>query len=257
MRRKIAPILVVLVLLEILALQVTSLFASASPYAIYAYLMTSYAAIAATIWAEKDNLSSFHIDRLSLIALVFSMFFRRRLGIPGEGFFLFAIGLLGVACLVFLVKHGSRVEQTRLGWALAGCLVGGFVVIPVTITESLQLRAIPPLYSSDLILTVLRSVIYELSFAALVEEIVFRGLVWGYLRRAGLSDNKAAVAQGVLFWLAHLGQASTVLVFVLALPLLILASTILTQRARQVFPAVLSHTVINTMPVILLNFMFR
>ena len=42
-------------------------------------------------------------------------------------------------------------------------------------------------------------VIYSFSIVTPYEEIIMRGFLWGYLRQAGLSENKACWIQGSLF----------------------------------------------------------
>lgn len=100
-------------------------------------------------------------------------------------------------------------------------------------------------------LVAIRQIIYELSFGVPVEEILFRGFLWGYFRRRGWEEGRVFWVQGILFWILHWDRLMTPLVFFLGIPVIVLAASGLTLRSKQVFPAILSHLITNAVTAIL------
>ena len=49
---------------------------------------------------------------------------------------------------------------------------------------------ITPFFEDNEALTITRQFIREVSFGAVIEEILFRGFLWGYLRRAGWHERQ-------------------------------------------------------------------
>jgi membrane protease YdiL (CAAX protease family) len=95
-------------------------------------------------------------------------------------------------------------------------------------------------------------IVREFSSGALLEELLFRGFFWGYLRRQISEEGKIYWIQFILFWFVHLRRVVTApFTFFIAIPLLAMLSSQLTLRSRQIFPAVLSHTVINILSTLL------
>jgi membrane protease YdiL (CAAX protease family) len=264
MKKNLGFTLIYTVIAGVVALQILFLIAEFDPYfrhtydatinyLICIYYIIIYFAVSVLIWIEIKHIEEFHIDKFTLIIFILSALFRRRLGINGENYFLILIGLTGISTIVALIVNKPEISRTNLRWALTGVVVGGVALIPITLLESLLRGSwLPtPLYQNNVVVTVIRQIVYEFSFTAPIEEILYRGFLWGYLRRKGWAENKIFWGQGVLFWLLHLSRFVTPFTFFLIIPLLTLISSKLTLRSKQVFPAILSHTVINTIGAIL------
>lgn len=253
MQKKMAIALLLLVLSEVFAIQISTLFFGLNPKITYFYLVTTYLVIAALVWLNKQNLEDFHLDKLTLFTLVFSSIFRRRLGIAYEGYFLMLIGFGGLLILIIAVVNRSILPKTNVKWSILGLLYGILSLIPSTIIQSFQGQAIANegFYINNTVFLIARQFIFELSFGVPVEEIVFRGFIWGYLLKLGWAEKNAMWGQGILFWLLHFGRVGTPLIFFLSIPLLTFVSSKLTSRSRQIFPAIISHTIINSMTPIL------
>jgi membrane protease YdiL (CAAX protease family) len=223
------------------------------PYIQYAYFIFMYLTISILICIEIRNLEDFHIEKFTLFIFIVSSLWRRRLGIDGEIFFLVIIGLIGIFTAIIVFKHRSRISRTSLRWAVAGILVGAISFLPMKIIDSLHFSLIqlPPgqriLDMFPLPLAIVRQIIYFLSVGVAIEELLFRGFLWGYLHRLGWTEKRVFWVQAGLFWGMHLAQLITPLNFFLAVPIAILAYSVLTLRSKQVFPSLLSHLTINTL----------
>ena len=91
------------------------------------------------------------------------------------------------------------------------------------------------------------SLCFQLSFAAVMEEPLFRGFLWGYLRRWGLSPGWTAVAQAGLFWVGHLYYLPTGLNFWLCIPLAALLLGLVRMRTGSVAYSMVLHTLLNSL----------
>jgi membrane protease YdiL (CAAX protease family) len=253
-RKMLGPVLLLLLLAQLVGIQVLTLFGIIGSYVNYIYVTIAYVTLTILLWLEKDQLGDFHLDRLTLVLFVLSSLFRSRLAVIGESFFLLVIGLSGIAVGILVIRNASLIQRTSTRWAIIAVAIGLTAVVPTAIFEAprfafttgngIHIRILPFL---------LRGAVYQLSFTVLIEELVFRAFFWGYLIRFGWKESNAMWMQAIVFWLLHFTQASFGGHFIVAVPLSTAIYTLLTKKSRQVFPAVLSHTILNTITPLLLT----
>lgn len=88
--------------------------------------------------------------------------------------------------------------------------------------------------------------VQQFTYAALSEEPVFRGFLWGALRQAGLRDRWIFAVQAVLFWLAHIYYINTYpLSFWLIVPMGAVVMGLLAWRSRSIAPSMIAHGLMN------------
>jgi membrane protease YdiL (CAAX protease family) len=88
--------------------------------------------------------------------------------------------------------------------------------------------------------------LYQLGFAAISEEPVFRGFLWGYLRRSGLREIWVWLAQAVLFMSAHLYFKDALpFNFWVVVPAAGLLLGLLAWRSRSIAAGMLAHAAYN------------
>jgi membrane protease YdiL (CAAX protease family) len=255
MKKMLGPILLALLLAQLVAIQVLTLLGAVGSLTNYIFVAIAYVVIVGLLWLERNHLSDFQLDRFALGLLVISAILRTRLGVNGEGYFLLVFGLCGITMAVLLLRQWSSIPTTSRRWCIIGLVVGCLAVVPSAILESsrLQPTAAGSVMPVRIIPLLLRGAVYQISFTVLVEEYIFRVLLWGYLVRLGWKESHAMWTQGILFWLLHFTQANVVGHFFVAVPLTTVIYTILTKRSRQVSPAIISHTVINTITPLVLT----
>jgi membrane protease YdiL (CAAX protease family) len=203
--------------------------------------------LACLLWVESGNLQEFHVDRFTVYLFIFSSIVRIRSGMPGELVFAILIALSGVFVFILLILRKLKICETNLNWTSRGLGIGVLSTVLLFVLE-LLIRPIwtaMPLIGNSLISTTvgLMATIFD---TAPLEEIVFRGFLWGYLRRFGWTESKIFFVQGILFWLCHLSRSIiTPFSFFIGLPLLVFVTGKLVMKSKQLFPSILSHSIVN------------
>jgi len=213
----------------------------------------SYLLFVALIIAELKNLEEFHLDKFTILTFIIFSLLRRRFGIFGEPIFLVIIGLSGVLTAFALIIKKPVLPKTKIYWAMIGIITAGLSIIFITYIELLLRGAwdLSPLIGGSVPITAISQIINDISTSALLEELLFRSFLWGYLRRRGWAENKIFWIQNLLFWLMHPTRIFTPFSFFFSIPLLSFISSKLTYHSKQIFPAILSHTVFNAISAVL------
>ncbi len=257
MQHKLGFSLLILNLIIWLVSEILTLFVIASPYIGYTYITMNYLILAILVWVERESLGDFHLDQTTLFVMGLSGIFRARLHLAGEGYFLFIIGTAGLVILGVLILNHSKVPKTNFRWALIGAFTSVILIFPITIIEVLQFPNITYTpYPFHVVVVFLAMIASDLAFTTLIEEMIFRGFLWGYLRRAGWEENWVFWMQGILFWILHFNSIKTIYIY-LTIPIITFVLSKLTQKSRQIFPSILLHTTQNTIPRILINLLAK
>ncbi len=167
--------------------------------------------------------------------------------VPGILIWVIALGLLAVFRKQIL-RRGS-VSRVEWRWLLVGGLVGLAVVLITAFPMSFQVGPLDPdarlsVFSS--LLLGVATIPYQIGYAAISEEPVFRGFLWGYLRKIGWRDLWIWLFQGLLFVLAHLYYIkSEPISFWFIVPLIALVTGWLAWRSRSIVTSMSAHGVIN------------
>jgi membrane protease YdiL (CAAX protease family) len=249
MRKKIGLILTLVTLIQILFISMISLFVDLSQNLKYPYITVVYIILAVLIFLERKNLGEFNLDRASVLILIFSSIFRRRLGVENESFYLLVLFGTGLVMFISVIRNWSQIPKTSFRWLAVGVFIGFIALVPVTFIETIQsTRVISGATESyGPFWDVVGRMIYHLSFSVPMEEVFFRGFLWGYLRKLDWNENKIFWTQGVLFWLSHLGGIGSPLTFFLSIPILTFILSELTKRSGRISPSILFHLVVNSM----------
>jgi membrane protease YdiL (CAAX protease family) len=88
---------------------------------------------------------------------------------------------------------------------------------------------------------------HESSHAAILEEPIFRGFLWGYLANRGWRDKSIWIIQGALFWLAHLSYWDRPYTFFVTVPAGSLLLGWLAWRSRSVGACMVAHGLFNAL----------
>jgi hypothetical protein len=218
------------------------------------YEVGTYALVAVFIWFERERLAAYHIDRLALAILVVGKpieLLMCRLHIPftwPEQSKLYLLNLpVAIGLTIVLVGTGLRVPKVRARdwlWAVVGIVAGGMFGAFIGHVVRAQVG-----HSGSQMLT--RNIaiflpLQQMIHAGLPEEPVFRGILWGLLRRAGVKEVRIWLFQGMLFWVAHLYYLDKFpLSFWVVVPLSGLLFGLLAWGSRSITTSMFAHGMVN------------
>lgn len=203
------------------------------------YIAGTYLLAAVLIWWEREHLRDFWIDLAAGITFLCQIFC-----------FPIGIGLFRA-----MHRHQARFPSPPANvWRWA--LFGGMLAIACNIfIVSLGIAPrVPGLVSASLLVLV-PSVLIQMTMAGVFEEPLFRGFLWGYLRRAQWKDGWIWLLQALLFTLAHVYYLQTEFLgpwFVrIMLPALLIG--FIAWRAKSIFASMVTHAFFNASGDILLH----
>jgi membrane protease YdiL (CAAX protease family) len=223
----------------------------------------TYLLTAVLIWWEKEHLADFHIDRLALsiiilfkpIQTIMLVAFKLNdgpLAFPRlPSLFLWAIS---AGLLVALVLRRPRLAMFTRGsfaWFGLGLIAGLLAVLLLGYPLSFQvdraeLSGLPETLS--LLPQALIIFFYQLGYAAVTEEPLFRGFLWGYLRKAGWKDLWIWLFQAGLFMLGHIYYLGRQPVsFWLVVPVGGLMLGALVWRSKTISSSLAAHAMLNAL----------
>jgi hypothetical protein len=225
------------------------------------YEIGTYFLTACLIWLERDRLADFHIDTLALAVIIFFKPFQTvyltvrgmaalPLAFPSAG----AIGVWIVAAGLLLALWLSRPRPAGISgrsilWFGIGLLVGLMMAVVTGWLMSHQMpkgTLLPGMNVWSYLLPAAKDVPYQLGYAAVSEEPLFRGFLWGYLRKAGWKNIWILLFQAGLFMIGHIYYViEAPISFWLIVPLGALVLGALAWRSRTICSSLAAHAVVN------------
>ncbi len=124
---------------------------------------------------------------------------------------------------------------------IAGFIFGIFIVYePGFLTEPVD----PSQYTTPLFIL---QILFITGKSSVVEEIIFRGLLFGYLVKQSGNEKQSLLIQAVLFWLLHFHYLwLSPFSFWFGIPVSTLIFSMLVWRSRSLSSAIMAHVLSNT-----------
>lgn len=244
---------IVLTLLNILGLDKNLLWAI---FDIGTYLFS-----ATLIWVERRNLKSFNIDRMAIYLFIFLKPLEPialKLLFNSQSFT--ALGNWGgnVICIMsvlFLFVYTRFKEQfifyndTRiLKVILLGFAFGIISVLSIAFPMSLQVNQLSSKDALNNVFTLnsLIMVFYQMGYAAISEEPLFRGFIYGYLHMKGVKPFLNIAIQTMLFTIGHLYyfERNPISLFIVV-PIGGIILGYVAHKAKSISASIIAHGVTN------------
>ena len=205
----------------------------------FVFIVGTYLLAAILIWWEREHLRDFWIDLAAGITFLCQIFC-----------FPIGIGLFRA-----MRRHQARFPSPPANvwrWALFGGMLA--IACNIFIVSTGIAPRVPGLVSASL-LVLFPSVLIQMTMAGVFEEPLFRGFIWGYLRRAQWKDGWIWLIQALLFTLAHVYYLQTEALgpwFArIMLPALLIG--FIAWRAKSIFASMVTHAFFNASGDILLH----
>ena len=176
------------------------------------------------------------------------------------------IWLTAIFLVIMLRRKPLDLPKFRLGSFrpfLIGIVFGIVTVVLVAYPVSLTLTKVGNFRNISLIRIFVTGFLYQLGYAAISEEPVFRGFLWGYLRRSQWKEKWIWLFQAGLFAIAHFhflrypGRHFISVLFII--PIAALVFGLAAWRTRSIAASMAAHAANNALPPYLsyLFFMLR
>lgn len=204
------------------------------------------------IFLERERLEEYHIDSLALALLLgapIAVLIGRMAGgyaLPGQEIkAVFAVMLL-VALLIRRPVLPRRGAGRTAGCIGAAVLAGAALAVVSAFVLSFQTSQVIDLSALPSAGRLLYGSLYQLDYAAAAEEPLFRGFLWGRLRKCGWKDHWIWLFQALLFAVGHAYYvgSSNISAF-LAVPLGALALGLIAWKTRSVGASMIAHGITN------------
>jgi membrane protease YdiL (CAAX protease family) len=179
----------------------------------------SYLLGAALIWWERDRLPDFHVGGLSLAIFILlkpiqTLLLLQRAGRARHPFAFpepLSLALWAIALVLLVALWRDRHKLPRIRWADLGWLAIGIgagiltaIALGYPFSYQVEVGGLPRLTLLDVFREAPWGFVYQLGYAAVSEEPVFRGFLWGSLRKVGWREFWILLFQTGLFALCHI-----------------------------------------------------
>lgn len=225
-------------------------------YHIGTYLLTTF-----LIWWELDNLADYHIDTLAVIIIILFKpiqtlvlkywgFNEHLLTFPSiSSLIMWSIAI--VFAIVMWLKRFKlpRIKSVSLGWLIIGIVAGFLTMIILSFPMSFQIPKEALSYglsTKDILFEVPSSFIYQIGYAAVSEEPLFRGFLWGFLKKRNWREHWIWLFQAGLFMLSHVYYINAhPISFWIIVPVCALVFGWLVWRSRTIATSMVAHGIMN------------
>ena len=207
----------------------------------FVFFIGTYLLTAILIWWEREHLRDFWIDLAAGITFLLNLFC-----------FPIGIGLFRA-----MRRHQARFPAPPANlwrWALLGAVLA--VVCNIFVIAGLGIeppgeRGSQPAGFGFL----LPAIFLQMTMAAVFEEPLFRGFLWGYLRRIRWKDGWIWLFQALLFTLGHIYYLQTEAIgpWFLRIMLPALLIGFIAWRAKSIFASMVTHGFFNASGDMLLH----
>lgn len=209
-------------------------------WAYIVFVIGTYLITAILIWRERERLRDFWIDLTSAIVFLCQIFM-----FP-----------FGAALFVKMHRSKSRFPPPPPG-LLRWVLIGALLAILTTIF-TMQFRLYPEQQRSDnpASLTSLFSIVLiQMSNAAVWEEPLFRGFLWGFLRKGGWKNAWIWLFQALLFTFSHAYylRVEPLPVFFVRMMMPALLMGLMAWKARSITASMVTHGFLNASSDLLMH----
>lgn len=220
------------------------------------YYNGTYLITAALIILKRDSLSDYNIDLFSLfiliitpVAEILSGYLLTKAAITGtiqpSSFKIIISIFLLLTLLIARPKLRKKGIKETLLWLLIAVIAGLCAGVLMGIVSSIQGEGRNPNHPS--VYYFLGSFIIQLSNAAVTTEPLFRGFLWGLLKKMNWKDSQICLFQAALFILAHiyyLGKYNYS--FFIIVPIAALILGLLVWRSKSIGTSMITHGLINS-----------
>jgi membrane protease YdiL (CAAX protease family) len=224
------------------------------------YEIISYLLILFLILWEIEHLDIYHIDTLSIIVIILfkplQLLILKYTDIDRmlvyQDFVALIIWSSAIVFSILIWLNRSKLPQIKpvnLGWMLIGVLAGLITTVILSIPMSFQIagdRFPGGLSVRGTLAQIPLSFIYQIGYAAVLEEPLFRGFLWGCLRKLNWHGLWIWLFQAGVFTVSHIYYLNLYpILFWITVPVSTLMLGWLAWRSKSITPSIFAHGIMN------------
>lgn len=217
----------------------------------YIYEDGTYLITAILMILKHNSLSDYNIGFCSLIIFMVAPFAELlsyyMMNAPLSDVW-FRIGI-SVCLLTVLLFYRPKLRKRSIKEILLWCLiaVGVGICLGVFFGKMSNLQSGGGIYHPS-IFTITQSFFIQLSNAAVIEEPLFRGFLWGFLKKMRWKEHWIWLFQAALFWLGHIFYLGVYnYSFWVSVPLGALILGLIAWRSRSIGTSMIVHGLSNAL----------
>ena len=225
---------------------------------LYLDAISAYAIIVFSVIFFSPNVLEVFRDHFTLWIIVLGCFLP--VAFEGENTMIYK-GIfisLGLILAIYIIVNRKNIKFPGLKLAFIGLAWSVGAVLIIALIYALLDQTYTKSFPSNLPTMIVQIFGYQLSFVAVIEEALFRGLLFSFMVMNGYKEDKAFVVQAVLFWAMHFGNIinSPTLFFVI-IPLTTFLLTLVIKKYKMLYMSIMMHTFINVFVTALVTLINR
>lgn len=197
----------------------------------------SYMLITISFVLNNRDLRSFNIDIFSYLVIITCLVIVFWIFFWPIGWL---TGLLAIFMFFLLLKKKLFFAHTvPIGWAL---IIIFSIVFSVGLLVTYDFHDVLGVLKGQEI----RTIFFRMTPLIVWEEVVFRGMLWMFLKSRNVSEPKIIVIQAFLFWISHIEYILLDPIFFwITIPIFSLLCGLVVWRSKSLTPSIIGHILFN------------
>jgi membrane protease YdiL (CAAX protease family) len=249
------PILILILLLVIPFRILIFLFFPSEPlWASTFQRVALYSLMCYFVCINRGQLRNFHLGKVSIWILLLSGVL---LGIGSHSIISLLFWIPSLILLVFYIKGRFHFQPANqpIGWFAISAIAGILVHSVIYVITALFM---PSSFSNSIpwpgLIPIVAVLISQIASVVVFEEVIFRGLLWGYLESKAWDTVVILFFQAVLFWVPHvIYYSSFPITFWVVAPIMGLLLGVIAWRSHSVTACIIMHAIYNTISLFYLK----
>ncbi len=226
------------------------------------YINGTYFLTAVLIFLERNKLSQFKINIFAITIFLLTpilkpiVYFFAKVHIPFNSLFFiwFNIIVSVLLCLSLVISHTKiHIDKFKyhIKWFILSVFIGVITAIVLSLIYSRNETSSE--YKASII-TYLVCVVTQMSHAAIMEEPLFRGFLWGCLEKKGLNLIWICFFQAAFFCIGHVYYLPLYPVNFIATFVVALILGYLVWKSKSIGTSIIAHGIINSLVDLIVHY---
>ncbi len=218
------------------------------------YVIGTYLFTGVFICVNMNNLKDYFITPITIILFVISPVLSW-ISTPYDPTTYLRIILAIIVCMyLYKRRYVKNIKNYKMGVKISDIVLMLIIIGIAVIMKNHFVGKIGVAEDPLTFKTVFEMWAFQFSYAATLEEPLFRGIILGSLIKRGVNKGNAVLLQGVIFWLAHIYYFNTGINFWLLIPVISILIGLIPIKTESISNSMIVHSLVNTICDILSHY---